>query len=133
VKNIYGFSDSYSLETEILAAAVPSQPAAAITSISGVNVVIDWNTPLENGAAITSYIIEILDSTGAWQQDSTYCDGADPTVISSTSCEIPLLTLIDSEDNFKLGVADLVVARITAINVIGQSLVSDSNIDGAYI
>jgi hypothetical protein len=57
-QNSYGYS-TYSSEVSVLAAAVPSTPAAPTTAISGSNVVISWSQPLENGSAITSYTVTI--------------------------------------------------------------------------
>lgn len=94
VKNIHGWS-GYSPTVDILCAKVPDTPAAATTSVSGTNVVIDWTAVAGiNGDAIDLYLIEILDTTGTtYSTDTTNCDGADSTIMTNTQCSIPLTTL----------------------------------------
>lgn len=43
----------------ILAAQVPSQPAAPVTSIYLSNVIITWTAPYNGGSAITAYEVAI--------------------------------------------------------------------------
>jgi hypothetical protein len=43
----------------ILAAQVPSQPAAPVTSIYLSNVIITWTAPYNGGSAITAYEVVI--------------------------------------------------------------------------
>lgn len=57
-QNDYGFSD-YSNEVSILAAQKPSAPPAPVTSISGLNVKIQWGQSSDNGSPITGFIIYI--------------------------------------------------------------------------
>jgi len=57
-ENEYGFSD-YSNEVVILAAQKPSAPPAPVTSISGLNVKIEWGLSSDNGSPITGYTIYI--------------------------------------------------------------------------
>jgi hypothetical protein len=125
VKNIVGWSPDYSPELTILAASKPDAPDSVTTSINGINVVIDWNAPSENGATISSYVIEILDGDGTWVQDTSYCDGADATVKADTQCSVPMSVLRDADGLYRLERDESVSARISAINVLGTSDLSD--------
>lgn len=95
VKNLFGFSTSYSPEANVLAADKPDAPAAAATTIVGVNVRISWVQPSTNGATLISYSIQIADAAGTWKEDSTYCDGADPDIKANALCAIPMAVLRD--------------------------------------
>lgn len=81
---------------------------------------IDWSAPADNGASITSYIIEVKNASGAWLQNTVYCDGADSTVLTNTECTIPMSILRDSS-TFNLSREALVEPRISAVNLIGSS------------
>ena len=54
-----------STDFTILHAISPDSPSAPTTTNSGTNVVIDWTSPNENGATITSYTVTILQSDGS--------------------------------------------------------------------
>jgi len=57
-RNIYGFS-AFSSAITVLAAQTPNQPSVPITYVSGVNVIIQWSTPIDNGSPIIGYKIFI--------------------------------------------------------------------------
>jgi hypothetical protein len=61
-----------------------SAPTTSIDSTTG-SVVISWITPSSNnGAAVTAYLIQILDSTlTTLNTELTYCDGSSSTVIAN--------------------------------------------------
>jgi hypothetical protein len=100
VKNLFGFSTSYSPEASILAADKPDAPTAATLAIAGVNVDISWVPPATNGASLISYSIQIADVHGAWQEDTTYCDGADSDVKANAVCAVPMSVLRDPAGTF---------------------------------
>lgn len=78
---------------ELLHALIPEQPLTATTTNDGVNVIIDWNTPNENGSTITSYTIKIVTFSGNYISDTNACDGTDATVIADSECTVPLSKL----------------------------------------
>jgi len=43
----------------VLAAQIPSTPAAPTTSFDGTNVIVTWTAPNNGGSAITAYTIKI--------------------------------------------------------------------------
>ena len=66
-KNKWGFGD-FSTTTSVVASSVPSQMSAPTTAIDGATggVEISWTAPASNGQTITSYLIEIQDSSSGW-------------------------------------------------------------------
>jgi hypothetical protein len=131
VRNIFGWSISYSPTTTVLSAKAPATPIAVVTSITGLSVKIDWTAPSSNASTITSYKVEIKAKDDSWKQETIACDGSNSGIISATECTIPLVTLIGSD--FLLQRGDLVVARVTATNIIGTSPTSPLNTTGALI
>lgn len=131
VRNIFGWSSGFSPTSTVLSAKAPATPGVAVTSISGLHVKIDWTAPSSNAATITSYRVEIKAKDNSFKQETIACDGSKSTIISATECLIPLTTLIGS--NFLLERGNLVVARVTATNIIGTSLPSPLNTTGALI
>jgi hypothetical protein len=133
VRNIHGWSPDPSPEVEIMAAEKPSAPVTPTTELQGTSAAITWVAPSENGSPILSYLIEIQGSDGGWHQDTVYCDGADPAVISSTTCSIPLTTLTDAMGDFVLAPGALVAVRVSATNLLGMGAASAANSAGAYV
>lgn len=66
-QNIHGWSASYSPVLEVVAMTVPGQVDQVTTAMSGSDVVLSWEEPFTGGQGvlITSYIIQLQDSTGA--------------------------------------------------------------------
>lgn len=67
-RNKWGWGEYSSPNLEVLAAYVPLRvdlPVTSIDSITG-GVKITWIAPYENGAVISAYQIEILDSNDLW-------------------------------------------------------------------
>lgn len=62
-RNVKGYG-AMSDEISILCASVPFQITAPITTVSSINVVIDWSEPNSGGSPITSYIIEVQRDDG---------------------------------------------------------------------
>jgi len=133
IKNLFGFSTSYSPEASILAAQRPSAPTAAVVSLVGVNVNISWTQPATNGASLISYAIQIADVNGTWRQDTTYCDGADSGVKANAKCAIPMSVLRDTAGAFKLPRSTLILARVAASNILGFGTYSSNNTVGGSI
>jgi hypothetical protein len=131
VANIHGWSTGYSPEAQIIAANVPSAPAAPTTQLVGSSVTVSWTAPASNGMAITAYVVEIQGAAGGWHLETTDCDGADSTIVTSASCTIPQATL--QAGSFVLLKGDLVSARVSAINVLGTGAPSAANTAGARI
>lgn len=130
VKNVHGWS-GYSPTVSVVAAEIPATPSAATTAIAGVDsITVSWSAPSANGQAITAYKIEIENSSGVWAEESTYCDGTDAGIISATSCSF---TITYAMSQYGLAVADLVVARVSALNAVGWSGTSTPNSSGANI
>lgn len=57
-QNSVGFSSASSSVT-IFHAMVPNAPNTPITTNSGTNVIVDWDEPANNGAALSRYTILI--------------------------------------------------------------------------
>lgn len=80
-RNLIGLS-SDSAVLSILAATLPSTPAAPTTSIYSQSVVINWIAPYNGGTAITSYTIQIKKSDGTYALEAN-CDGTQATIITN--------------------------------------------------
>lgn len=130
-RNAVGFSD-YSSIFSILAATIPSQPTAPTTTLSGSDIVIDWNPPTDTGGvSISGYKLEIKTNTSTFEKDLTNCDAeTNSTIQSATSCTVPVATL--RLDPFYLGDGLSVSARVTATNDCGDSTTSSEG-NGATI
>ena len=74
-----------SLDFTILHAIAPESPSAPTTTNVDTNVVIDWTAPTDNGATITSYSLQILQSDGlTYSEDTVNCDGSNSAIILAT-------------------------------------------------
>ena len=93
---------------------------------------IAWAKPTDRGSSIFEYEIAILTSDGvSFSEETKYCNGADPAIVSSRSCLVPLKTLIEFPFNLKY--PNLVVAKVRSKNSIGWSDFSIQNIVGGTI
>lgn len=133
VRNIHGWSPSWSPVGSIRAASVPSAPAAATTSLSASTVTVTWSAPSSNGSPILSYVVEIQAADGSWHQYTSTCDGADAGVLAAASCTIPQSVLTATNLAFQLTRGTLVVARVSAANLLGTGPTSTPNTSGARI
>ena len=124
---------AFSPVTPIVAASAPSQMATVTTSIDPATggVQISWTSPSSNGANITSYYIEIQDSSGVWRTETTDCAGNSSAVFLAGSCIIPMSVLTSAP--FSLTLGTLVQVTASAINAYGQSTPSAVNTVGATI
>ena len=94
--NIYGWSE-YSPTASIVAATVPTAPTGVGSNNVGTQIVITWDAPSNsggNGISIDQYAITIQGADGVYRQDSTACNGAEPTITASRSCEVPMSHLL---------------------------------------
>jgi len=114
-RNIYGFGD-YSDELSVLTSDVPDQVNIPTVSIVNTNVQISWQAPFDNYEAITAYDVVLLTSTGAQVQDLTNCNGANGTIVTNRSCQIPMPTVITLTS---LTQGSLIQARVRANNING--------------
>jgi len=114
----------------ILHAIGPDTPSSPTTTNSGANAVISWTAPKKNGSTITSYTVTLRQLDGSYTEDTTNCDGSDSTIISSTSCTVPLATLTASP--YSLTVGDSIFAKVVATNVKDSSALSQAG-SGAII
>ena len=131
IRNVFGWSASYSGTVTILSATVPATPVAATTAIAGSFVRVSWVKPAENSSPIVSYDVKIKAKDGTMKNELGSCDGSDATIREARDCLIPLTTLIGAEFNLVQG--DLVEVAILATNSIGSSAYSPLNTDGAMV
>lgn len=92
---MWGWS-SFSPISTIRASSTPAQMNTVTTSIDSATggVKIQWSSPNNNGNIITAYKIEILQSDlVTWTEDTTNCNGALPSIVSSLQCIIPMSVL----------------------------------------
>lgn len=92
--NIFGWG-GYSPAVTITAATKPDQMAAVLTTVTASSKVrFSWVPPDDRGDPIQAYQILILASDQAtFLEDTTDCDGSDPTIRANTYCEVPLVSL----------------------------------------
>lgn len=93
-------------------------------------VTIDWTAPNDYGVSIDAYQILIIDSTGAFVEDTAICDGSDSTVVSNTYCTFSMSSLRSSP--FNLVFNDEIKAKVLAHNARGWSSASSIG-SGLYI
>lgn len=67
---------------------------AVTTELVNTNVKISWTSPSSNGSPITEYKILILQNDGVtYTEQTSFCSGADATIISNMYCFVPLSVL----------------------------------------
>lgn len=101
-KNSVGYSP-LSVALSILVAQVPTATVAPTTSVSGANVLINWDVPYTGATRITSYTITVRASNGTYLSDITNCNGANVMVVASHSCSIPTSVLMSIPFNLQYG------------------------------
>jgi hypothetical protein len=99
-KNVYGWGAA-SPVVALAASDVPAQPLVATTEVQGTDARISWTAPSNNGASITSYIVEIRQNDGTYSEETVHCDGA--VLVSAFQCDVPLSTLRAAPYNLVLG------------------------------
>lgn len=90
-KNLYGWGD-YSPIVTIKAAQEPAQVTSITTTVSGLDIIVDWTEPSTNFDPIIQYLIEFRHSDGITFSDDQInfdCDGTDGATVSVSQCIIP--------------------------------------------
>jgi hypothetical protein len=88
VANSYGTSQSVTYGSgAYIVTSPPSVPGTPVSINSGSNIVITWTVP-STGAPFLNYTVMIGTFYGTWAT-TTYCNGADATVMANLSCTIP--------------------------------------------
>jgi len=97
--NSYGTTSSlnYGSGANITILIVPSTPGTPVATNSGTNIVVTW-TASTIGAPLSNYTIMFGTVYGTWAT-TTYCNGANATVMSSLTCTIPQTVLTQSPFN----------------------------------
>lgn len=100
------------------------------------SVTITWTLPYNGGSTIDAFNVQILSSDGEYYEETTYCNARyDMTVISTRTCVIPMSYLMTGDFNLEQG--NEVVARVLAVNIMGDSpysaASSSNSITGALI
>lgn len=69
--------------------------ATVTTSIDAAtgNLEIAWVAPADGSDTITGYLIEIQDDAGAWNTDTTTCDGSSSVVKAAKTCQVTMAAL----------------------------------------
>ena len=72
--------------------------AAVTTSVDAAtgNLDIVWVAPADGSDTITGYLIEIQDGaspTGAWNTDTTTCDGSGSVIKAAKTCQVTMARL----------------------------------------
>ncbi len=66
-----------------------------------------------------------------FSEDAVNCDGTDPLIVLSRSCQIPMNSLRLAPYN--LDYPDIVIAKVRSRNLIGWSELSDANVIGGKV
>jgi hypothetical protein len=113
-RNTFGYSD-FSTVLTVLAAQVPSQPAAPSTTFLTNTVQISWSPPATGGSAITGYYIYIRESDGvSYSLELQDCDGSLKAIIDNASCTVQVDTLLAAP--FNLAYGSSIYATVSAYN-----------------
>lgn len=114
-----------------MAAQIPNQPNAPVTSVIGETVVVSWRAPYNGGAVITSYLITIRQSDGmTFTEETVGCDGTDSQIVLTRQCSVTIQALIS--EPYSLVWGSSIYAKLTAINIMGSSQTSAAG-NGAKI
>jgi len=131
-KNVHGWS-GWSPNLSLIAASVPDVVLpAAVTFNDGTNARIQWTLPAyDGGMPITAYAIYVKATNGSFYTSDATCNGTDATIRANLYCLVPISTLRAAP--FSLALDDLVLAQVTATNVIGTNVASTANTAGAVV
>ena len=116
VSNEVGWSSDYSPILTTYSAVAPGLIAAPTTAIDGLGVRFSWAAPTTGGLTITGYKVQIRATGSTYTLETTYCS------VTATQCTVPLLDLQASPYSLVLG--DLVQAKVSATNLVGEGLES---------
>jgi hypothetical protein len=118
-RNSYSYSD-YSEVLSLLCAFKPEPPLLVTTTNSADQVLVEWDEPVNNGYVIHAYRFFVITSGGAYEEESTECDGTNALVVSNRQCSLSLDTLKAAPFNLVQG--DSIWLRLVAINTYGESV-----------
>lgn len=94
-----------------------------VTTNNGQLITVSWVAPVDNGSAISSYLITLRQSDDlTFTEDIVSCDGTQSDIVSQAQCDVPLATLTSAP--YSLVYGESVFARVIAINVKGNSVES---------
>jgi len=127
-RSVYEDLSAYSNSISILAAQEPAKPVPPVTTVEGPEehgsrVIFTWIAPDYMGSPITGYKLEIKQSDGTYSEELTQCDARRDPIPSALTCMVTKSALRTDPYNLQWG--DDVWARVTAINLYGESLVSE--------
>lgn len=95
-KNAFGFGE-WSDPLLLYASRVPTQIATVTITNEDVLVRISWSAPSYNGGSpILGYRIKVKQQDGSYSEQSTYCNGMDPTIRANRYCIIPMTSLVSA-------------------------------------
>ena len=101
-----------------------------ITLDSEYQITVAWNSPTDLGGLTVSYLLEVKTSSNTFEKDLDDCDAEnDSAIIEARSCSFQVDQTL-RENPFNLADLEPVIARVTAINDIGSSVVSDISDSG---
>ena len=122
-QNVHGWGP-YSEEGEVLVATEPSKMSPVIvTENADQTVKLSWSLPIENGGPVSVYTVKIRAKDGVTYYESSFCNGADVSIVASRQCNIPMIAF--RQLPFLLEQDDLIVAIAQAGNEIGRSPYSE--------
>jgi hypothetical protein len=130
-RNSEGYG-AYSEEVVIVVSMIPDAPLLPVTTFmpDPDQVTVSWNAPYDRGAAIQGYKVLIIRNDGVYDEELSYCDGSDFTIISALTCTIPASTLLAAPHELPWG--SIIYLKVVAYNQHGDS--NDSPIaDNTFI
>jgi len=114
----------------ITASTIPDQVEEPTVVVSGAKVNISWSLPAENGATTTAYKVVLMAKDGSWVS-TPLCDGAQASIVSSRTCEVAMTAFRAAPYNLLFH--DLILAKVSAVNNIGEGAASIANSGGARV
>ena len=98
----------------------------------GTSIQIQWVAPYDGSSPIEYFNLQFKTKAGTFVEETTYCNVRyDQTVIKNKYCVLPMDIL--TSEPYKLVQGDIVVARILAANIVGESQYSMENALGGEI
>ena len=88
-------------------------------TVLSTDVVLTWDTPYNGGAIIESYTIVIIKHDGTYAEDLINCDGTEATIMTDTTCTIPISTLKAAPYSLPWGAS--IYVKVLATNEAGPS------------
>ena len=115
----------------VYATSAPGQPAPVATAQATGDIQISWTEPLNNYESIDAYRVVLQASGGTFEEEASFCDGSQQSVMDTLACLIPVSALTESP--FSLSAGAIVIARVQAHNGRGWGPLSEANTGGAVI